>query len=114
MTHTKFTETKPGLGVTVLHKESESLLSVTFVMSYLLIFLPIFRYNSLKTTAFWIARQASIVYFRFSRQYFHILSHKISDNIHIFPNRHGDMLEDYWKGISNTHLLHELMTKNKQ
>ncbi len=52
----------------VLHKESESLLSVTFVMSHLLISLPIFCYNSLKTTAFWIARQAGIVYFQFSIQ----------------------------------------------
>ncbi len=61
--HIDFSYSKSELHIyiTELHKESESLLSVTFVMLYLHIFLPIFRYNSLKTTAIWIARQADIV-----------------------------------------------------
>ncbi len=50
----------------VLHKESESLLMVTFVMSYFVIPLSIFHNNSRKITTFSDFKQRHLFYYCFS------------------------------------------------
>ena len=57
------------------------------MMSYVLICMPILQYNSMKTIAFWILIQSSIVYPQFAPQLFP----KESWMIHIFPLESSNM-----------------------